>query len=487
MPTPSPHPRRFPVFAPGIRARLLFAYVGLLLVGFSILTVILGEQIVATARNDYEQRLLNTVQLVAQGIAPYVTETPRDVVSEEALVVLVDTYETQLGATIEVLLMPDQQRPQNGGGNDGGQQGNSEITAAMRGELTVTQRDVTGESSLFTAAPVFASRGRNPVAVVQLSVPMSNLREMVVRRLINMWLVFGIVLIIAVLIALIVARSIIRPLYTLRDSALKLAQGDLTHRVPNPGSDEIGAVASAFNVMAAQVQSMLEEQRAFASNTSHELRTPLTAIRLRSEAIRFDSSLDTETMQQYVAEIDDEAKRLGGLIEDLTLLSRFDAGRAELGGSEIDFVRFAHSLTHSTGIQAQSRRVKVALTAPGDAIPVRASLSHLTVVFRNLLDNAVKFTPEGGQVTWEVRQEADRIISTIHDTGQGIEPDQLPHVFERFYRADKARSRNVPGTGLGLALVKSIVDAYGGTVSIDSAGHGLGATVTVIWRVNANA
>lgn len=478
--------RRMPALS--IRARLLFAYVGLLLIGFAFLTIVMGEQIAVAARSDYEQRILNTIQLVARGISPYVgnptRETTDTIIENEELIVVVESYELQLGAEIQVIILSEQPNPddQHGDPRD------NDITAALRGELRVTERsEIDGSTILFTAAPIMGSRGRNPVAVVQLSVPASNLREVVFRRWLDMWMVFGVVLLFAVIISLVIARSILRPLYTLRASALRLAQGDLDHRVANPGGDEIGAVAAAFNEMAEQVQSMLEEQRAFASNTSHELRTPLTAIRLRSEAMRHDTSLDEATAKQYIIEIDDETRRLGALVEDLTLLSRFDAGRAELGGSEIDLVRFAHSLIQSAAVQAKSRQVAVSLTAPDDPIPVRASLTHLTVVFRNLLDNAIKFTPEGGRVTWTMRLDENHIINTISDTGQGIDADHLPHVFERFYRADRARSRNVPGTGLGLALVKSIVDAYGGTVTIDSAGHGEGTTVTVVWNRTVGA
>lgn len=469
-----------------IRTRLLFAYVGLLLLGFGFLSVVVGEQIADAARSDYEERLLNTTLLVAQGISPYFAGGAMrqgGTVESEEFVVIVEGYESQLGVDIQVITLSD--LPEGEAQHDAPRE--NAITDALRGELRVTERRETdGTSLLFAAAPVAGGRGRNPVAVVQLSVPASNLRDVVMRRWLDMWLVFGIVLLIAVVVALLIARSILRPLYTLRASALRLAQGDLDHRVANPGGDEIGAVATAFNEMAKQVQSMLEEQRAFASNTSHELRTPLTAIRLRSEAMRHDPSLDDETTKQYIVEIDDETRRLGALVEDLTLLSRFDAGRAELGGSEIDLVRFAHSQIQSASIQANTRSVSIVLNAPDVPLPVRASLTHLTVVFRNLLDNAIKFTPDGGRITWTMRIAENTIINEISDTGQGIDPEHLPHVFERFYRADRARSRNVPGTGLGLALVKSIVDAYGGTVTITSAGHGQGTTVTVVWKMTAD-
>jgi two-component system sensor histidine kinase VicK len=245
------------------------------------------------------------------------------------------------------------------------------------------------------------------------------------------------------------------------------------------GTDEIGEVAHAFNEMATQVESMLEEQRAFASNTSHELRTPLTTIRLRTEALRYDKTLEEDVARRYIAEIDDEVVRLGHLVQDLTLLSRFDAGRAELGQEQVDMQRFATSLRDQLCLAANDKHITIRLALPDEPISMNASINHLTVIFRNLLDNAIKYTPPGGEVVWQIEAVGGEVHHVVRDSGHGIETNDLPHIFERFYRVDKAHSRNTPGTGLGLALVKSIVEAYGGRVSIDSSGIDQGTTVSV--------
>ncbi|MBK8020852.1 MAG: HAMP domain-containing histidine kinase [Chloroflexi bacterium] len=346
--------------------------------------------------------------------------------------------------------------------------------------VVVEREDEDGRPALYTAAPLRnGSRQDYGFGIVQLSVPLDNLNALIWDRWVLLLLVFGAVLAVTVIAALWVSRSIILPLLRLRDSALRLSQGDLTYRVTDLREDEIGAVGRAFNVMASQVQSMLEEQRAFASNTSHELRTPLTTIRLRSEALRYEEDLDAETTAQYIVEIDEEIRRLSTMVEDLTLLSRFDAGRAELGRSEIDIVRLAASLKQQEQARADARQIALTVEAPDTIIPIRGSLNHLMIVFRNLLENAIKYTPRGGQITWTIQSEANGVRSVICDNGQGIAPANLPHVFERFYRADKSRARDVPGTGLGLSLVKSIVDAYGGTVTVESSGLQHGTRVTV--------
>ena len=204
------------------------------------------------------------------------------------------------------------------------------------------------------------------------------------------------------------------------------------------------------------------------------------------EVIQSDP-LDVDTNQQYIAEIDDEVRRLGTLIEDLTLLSRFDAGRSELGKSEIDVRRFATSIMQQFQPQATPKQITLTLESPQEGVTLYASLTHLTVVFRNVLDNALKYTPEGGIITMIISEEVDGICAIIEDTGQGIEPHHLPRLFERFFRVDKARSRQVPGTGLGLALVQSIVKAYGGSISIESDGLQQGTTVTIRWPITTPA
>jgi signal transduction histidine kinase len=244
--------------------------------------------------------------------------------------------------------------------------------------------------------------------------------------------------------------------------------------------DEIGEVATAFNTMATQVQAMVEEQRAFAANASHELRTPLTTIRLRSEALR-SGDLDPALRRQYIVEIDDEAARLSGLVEDLILLARLDAGRAVRGTEEIDVARVARSLLRELEQLPETEGIELRLIAPA-ALPIlTASIHHVRVLLRNLLNNAVAYTPQGGVVTCTIQAEDSFLIITVSDTGQGIAPEDLPHVSERFFRADKAHTRAVKGSGLGLALVQSIIHHYGGCLEVASAGLGHGVTAQVRW------
>ena len=480
-----------------LRVRMILTYTGLIVLGFGGLALLAGQQISNAARRDYELRLTNEVALISRSLAessPSQGDTPP---TEEELNTILKGLSPQPEMQVNLLpvrvgydssferdehfregIMPEQGWPL-----PDTLKSYPELVAASRNTLIVDHRkDENGRAMLFTAAP--AITGPYFMGYIQLSEPASVLQQAVQER----WAALGLgvlaITVVALLASIWLSTSLIRPLEKLRDSAIKLSQGELSHRVDLHAQDEIGAVARAFNQMAEQVQAMIEEQRAFASNASHELRTPLTTMRLRTEALRYDQSLDTQTQQQYIVDLDDELVRLSGLVSDLVLLSRLDAGRAEIGTEQIDPVRFAYSLQQTMANQARDRRISLTLeTAVDQPVTVNGSLNHLTVLFRNLLENAIKYTPSGGQITWRIFVEGEDVMFTVQDTGQGIAPEQLPHVFERFYRADKSHSRFIPGTGLGLTLAKSIVEAYGGRIEITSPGVGLGTIVTIGWPI----
>ncbi|MFN8376460.1 MAG: HAMP domain-containing sensor histidine kinase [Anaerolineae bacterium] len=471
--------------ATSIRTRLMIVYVGIILLGFAGLALVAGGQISSAAQVDFTQRLQNEITLVAQGLTPTINSYLNGQLDQSQLDGALTEYESQISGSLELVMLNSQPDNQDQPGDHSEPRDSfrdqPELESALHDQRpSVERRDNSdGADTYFTAAPIMADgRAR---ALLQLCVPASSIQSIVVERWLALGSVFGLVTAAALAAAWWLARSIIEPLYKLRDSAVRLAQGNFSHRVSYDHKDEIGEVARAFNEMAQQVESMLEEQRGFASNTSHELRTPLTTIRLRTEALRYDDTLDADTSKQYVAEIDDEVARLSNLIQDLTLLSRFDAGRAELGKDEVDMLRFASSMQQQITAQTKERKIHVTLELPQEPLPVNASLNHLTVVFRNLLDNAIKYSPEGSSIVWNIEKADDGARCTIRDTGRGVDAEHLPHLFERFYRADRARSRDIPGTGLGLALVKSIVEAYGGRVEVDSGGAGTGMTVTVLW------
>lgn len=474
-----------------LQSRLIVLNVGLIVVGFAGLALFAGRQISTAARQDYEARMRSKVALAAEALRDEVVAYDEGRLSRDEMEATLAAFEAQVDADLALFPTPE----------SGGQHGPgphrmrdfalppndyAELAAAREGvSLVVERTDAQGVVRLYTATEVKTPGG--PRALLQLSEPASRIESQIARRWLALGGAFALVTGVAVLASLALAFSLTQPLRSLQEAAQQLAQGNLSHRVPPAPTEELNNVARAFNTMARQVQGMIEEQRAFASNSSHELRTPLTTMRLRTEALRYDTTLDAPTRAQYVAELDDELRRLGGLIEDLILLARLDAGRAEVGMEEIDFASFAESMVKAWGQAAADKNITLRLHLPaGAARPVvRASVHHLNIVFRNVLDNALKYTPAGGHIEWGVEVAGGFITSRVQDSGQGIAPAQLAHVFDRFYRGDRARSRQTPGSGLGLALVKAVVEAYGGTITVSSAGVDKGTLVRVVWKAAA--
>lgn len=466
-----------------LRFRLMLAYTLLIVLGFGALATLAGNQIARGSMQDFAQSLSNQAALLARTLQEDVEHqrgnqnlNPKAIqrattLAEQAQarlqlvnsngVVLFDSANTTTGATLSDI---------------------PEVTAAEAGRNQTNVRgNEEGIPTLYAASPMM-EEGK-VLAVVLLTQPISEANNLVRQR----WLALAIGVACLGLLALVasgwLAASLTRPLQELRAAALRLAAGDFSQRVPETRQDEFGQVAVAFNHMAGQVLTMIDEQRAFAANASHELRTPLTTIRLRSEALRHDH-LDAATAHQYIAEIDDEAARLGNLVEDLISLSRFDAGRAEHGKEMVDVTRLARSVIQELLEREGTQSRQLSLHGDPDIPEIRASTHHVRVVLRNLLSNAVNYTPPGGTITCALQRQPNALLIMITDTGQGIAPEDLLHLFERFFRADKGHSRTVAGAGLGLPLVQSIVEFYGGRIEIESPGLDQGSIVRVWWPLS---
>jgi signal transduction histidine kinase len=467
-------------FRHSLRARLTLSYIGLIVVGFAGLALLAGRQIEAGAVEDFEHSLVTQASLVARGLTEPIEQFREKELAQSALSQVMAGYAAELNARLLLVdptgrawLSSEATLP------SGNMRLQPEIAAALDRRITYDTRPGNGGGMvLYVAAPIVEDE--HLLSIVSLSLPLSAARSLIVQR----WLALGSgMLVLAALAAVVssfLAASLTRPLAQLRHSALQMASGDLDQRLAENRQDEIGELAVAFNHMAAQVKSMLEEQRAFASNASHELRTPLTAIRLRSEALR-EGHVDEATARQYIAEIDSEMARLSELVEDLILLSQLDSGRARPGDQQVDVARLLQHLLDEYAARLCVKNLTLTLDMPPDVPPLVASMHHLRIVFRNVLDNAVKYTPAGGAISWQLQVEDGHLHTTIRDTGRGIAPEDLPHLFERFYRADQARSRETPGVGLGLSLVREVIGAYGGRVTIDSPGIDKGTTVDVWW------
>jgi two-component system OmpR family sensor kinase len=270
------------------------------------------------------------------------------------------------------------------------------------------------------------------------------------------------------------ARGALRPIAAVRDTAEAIGEsGDLDRRVPvGPARDEVGALAATFNRMLDRLQAALAAQRRFVADASHELRTPLTTLRVNLATLRRGDARRAPAEVEILDDMDGELQRLSRLVEGLLALARTDAGQP-LERAPLALDALLRKVYQAALPQADERELALGAVEP---VQVEGSADHLEQVVRNLVDNALKYTPPGGHVTLALRRVGDEAELTVRDDGVGIAPDDLPHVFERFYRAPAARGRS--GAGLGLAIAASIVRAHGGRLTVHSA-LGQGSTFAV--------
>jgi signal transduction histidine kinase len=467
-----------------LRTRLIVTFVSLILLGFAGLALLAGSQISAGAVEDFERSLAAQATLVARSLREPVEHYVEGEESFAAVETAVTNLANDQNLQITLIDLDGFAWLSSDGtvGNVNLSQDPEVLAVLNRSPNAVfdTRPDPQNVATIYTAVPIIEDG--HLLSVLRVAAPVSATASVINQRFLA--LAGGVLGLtgLAVVAALWLAASFTRPLEGLQASALKLAAGDLSQRVPVSRQDELGQLGQTFNHMAERVEAMLLEQKAFASNASHELRTPLTTIRLRSEALR-DGELDEATARQYVAEIDDEVARLGRLVNDLIQLSRFDSGRAELGDEEIDPVRLGRSLCQQLQQTAAAKQITLVLDAPESLPAIQANQSHVRIVLQNLLENAIKYTPEGGQVRWRLVLDQGFLRSEVQDSGIGLAAEDISHLFERFYRADKAHTRATGGAGLGLPLARSIVEFYNGRIHIHSSGIGQGTTATVWWPV----
>ena len=262
-----------------------------------------------------------------------------------------------------------------------------------------------------------------------------------------------------------------RPLIWPMEQAGKLAQDiirtqDLSRRIPtdNISIPEIQAWAEAFNTALDRMEQFFQQQRRFLADVSHELRTPLTIIRGQTQLMRRTGDCDPEA----IADIEKEAERLSRLVEDLLFLARAEAGTLPLRHETLDLDTLLLDVLRQTQMLAEAKRQRLTLEYL-EPLPVRGDPDRLTQAILNLVGNAIQYTPHGGAIRVGARREHEWAVLWVQDTGPGIPAEDLPHVFERFYRAARSRTRRGGGgAGLGLSIVWWIVDAHGGHVTVQS-------------------
>jgi signal transduction histidine kinase len=279
----------------------------------------------------------------------------------------------------------------------------------------------------------------------------------------------------ALLLAIFLANTLTRPLRELTAATRAVARGDLEHQVPVRSKDELGELAASFNQMSADLARATALRRQMTADIAHDLRSPLTAISGYVEAMR-EGALEPTPARFEVMYT--ETRRLRRLVDDLRTLSLTDAGELHIDLQAVPPRILLERLAATYRRRADENDIAITIQAEPDTPDVHVDQDRMAQVLANLVDNALRYTAPGGRITLGARAEGSVTLITVQDTGEGIPPQDLPHVFDRFYRGDSARSEDGGETGLGLAIAKAIVEAHGGTISVDS-DIGVGTTFAI--------
>ncbi len=281
----------------------------------------------------------------------------------------------------------------------------------------------------------------------------------------------------ALLLGALLARSITKPVKTLTAATKRVAQGELGLQVQVKSHDELGELAASFNHMSSDLAEASRLRKQMTADIAHDLRTPLTVILGYAEALA-DGKMAGDS--EIFTAIHEEAQHLQRLVEDLRLLSLADAGELALHRQPVAPVQMLQRLQRARQLQARQRGIRLQIEADPDLPTIFIDPERMMQALYNLIDNALRHTPAGGQVRLCARSREGRVQLMVADTGSGIAAEDLPHIFERHYRSDKARARDDGSSGLGLAIVKAIVELHGGTIEVASIlGEGTTFTITL--------
>lgn len=277
---------------------------------------------------------------------------------------------------------------------------------------------------------------------------------------------------ISLVLALMLSYTLLRPIHDLTKAASSLETGDLSHRVPVRGSDELATLGRGFNRMADSLQQSEESRRAMTADIAHELRNPLAVQRAQLEALQ--DGIYPLTAEN-LAPLLEQNNLLNRLVEDLRTLALADAGQLELEKTSVDLKTLVDRVVEQFQQQAAARRITLSIEPTGDQPRPFADPTRIEQILGNLLGNALRYTPEGGLITVGIAVRPVAAQVTVRDSGTGLPAGTLERVFERFFRADKSRSRDEGGTGLGLAIARQLARAHGGDLT--AANHPQGGAV----------
>ncbi len=450
-----------------IRVRLTLWYTGLL----AAILLVLGLSVYSFIRQALLAQVDETIRGQADGVVALFNEEndPLTVlISGRARIPAIDVFATQVYVQIRGRDGRVVQRSTNLG--DSSLPGWSEaFRASLAGRAITFDAHDRNRHLRIHSAPIRLTSGQI-IGVVEVGQSLEGLDATLRTLRLALLVGFGAALLLAALVGAFLARASLRPVDEITRTARQIAAGKgsaelgrrISIRQPN---DEVGRLASTFNEMLERLERLFQAQQRLVADVSHELRSPLTTLRGNLDLLRRGAIDDPQMREEALTAMEAEAARMSRLLSDLLLLAQADAGiQLQLKPVELDTLLLE---VYRQALVMAAGRVQVQLGSEDQAL-VMGDADRLRQLLLNLVENAIKYTPPGGKVTLSLAREPGWVSVTVADTGIGIAPEDLPHIFERFYRADKARSRAMGGTGLGLSIAQWIAQAHGGQITVES-------------------
>jgi len=395
--------------------------------------------------------------------------------SKQRIQSAVDRHATKLGVAITVVdrdgrVLADSSTSAQA--PDGANISNdSEINDALAGIVAIYTRNerTTNSNWLYVACPVRASG--QTTGVIRVGVQLTEIEQRLHRDLIIFLEIIFATGVMTVLISLWLARRVNRPLQEMSMTARKIAaSGDMSETVPVKRPDEVGELARSFNQMIRRLREQERLRQEFIANASHELKTPTMAIGSVVEALQAGAAEDPKLRHQFLESLERLVDRQANLLQDLLDITRLDSSQLEMSKKvDINVQQLISDAVDQVRPNAEKKQVSLGVNSDVDGTVVSGNTIHLQRALVNILTNAINYTSKEGFVdVYAILEGAQEVEIKISDTGIGIDAADLPHIFERFYRADKARSRASGGSGLGLAITQEIIIRHQGTVNVES-------------------
>jgi two-component system, OmpR family, phosphate regulon sensor histidine kinase PhoR len=465
-----------------IQSKITLTYIGISLVVTALLGILLSLEIEKSYFDRLNAQLLietRTIESLLSGTADHIDTRGQ---GEAILHTLSFTTNSRItlvgvdGAVIYDSSVPDSllSTLENHGSRP-------EIAEArMRGEgLNIRESKSTGENLLYFARKIHLEKeGASPFASVEfirVAISYAEVSEAVSEIRLKTLVAGILVLIVGFVASRFLARQIAKPVIEIGEIVKKIQEGDLDQKLPIHSRDEIGRLAAVINDMTDKLKSDIEQLKKlervrteFLGNVSHELRTPIFSLKGFLETLLEGAINDPAVNVKFVEKAYNHANRLDTLLSDLIEISRIESGDMKMSYRYFDAVTLLRQVEHDAADLAGKKKQELKIDVPEGEIQVLGDKDRLKLAVGNIVDNAIKYSPDGASIEMRLILHDQTVTLTVKDNGPGIEPEHLPRIFERFYRIDKNRSREVGGTGLGLAIVKHIVEAHGSRVVVTS-------------------